>query len=560
MACITRMDSTKIGGRLGLACIAIFLLAGFCFGQAGSSHWPSGGRPTTQGLTKWIAGVDQGAAYVFPSVTSFDGVDATDQPTSADVDPNGAVGTKQYFEWTNANITQGGLQAFDKVTGAPVWPQYLYINSPWVGNGVKDCETVGGDGQIIFDSQAQNALGTTGAWVIGAHNSPGAKGPYYYCVAISNTDDLTNPQLAWFTYEFPLDSYLGTSPKTGNPNFPDWPKIATWWNAYFVTIDVLDPDYLGSNVGSYMPLGVIVCALDRTDMLLDNAATYQCFTNPNPIPPNPTAANLYLRHSLIPTDIDGSTAPPANRDEFLLSIQNPPNNRHTTTSKTINLWTFHLDWSNSQNSSLTRTSLTVPAYTPGCYSMVHPLYTDCVAQGPSGPRLDSVGDRLMPRLAYRNFGSYESFLISHTVQPAKTRQTGLRWYELRDNGSGNPTLYNSGTVTYDKTSWRWVPSVDEDQTGNAAMGYSLVSNTVHPSIYASSWSLTGKTKPSEFLVWGGSGGLDNSSAWGSYTSMTVDPVDGCTFWYVNEYLASDQTGNTVDWNTRIGNFRLATCN
>ncbi len=503
------------------------------------------------GISVAMGKMYQDAAYLFPGGVSFDGVDVIPQdggqPSKMDVDPNGAVGTKQYLEWTNASVTQGGMQAWDKVTGVPVWSQYQNIASPWIENGLTDCETVRGDGQIIFDSLESR-------WIIGAHNStPGKAGPYFYCVAVSSSDDLTTS--TWYAYEFPLDQYLGTSPKTGKPNFPDWPKISTWWNAYFVAIDVLDPDNLGSNVGAFMPLGVIVCALDRTDMLLDHAATYQCFTDPNPIPSNPTAANLYLRHSVIPADVDGTSAPPANRDEFLVSIQNPPNDRKTTTSKTINLWTFHLDWSNSQNSSLKVESLTVPAYSPGCYTAAHPLATICIPD----KRLDSVGDRLMPRLAYRTFGAYESFLISHAVQTGTNRQTGLRWYELRDNGSGNPSLYQSGTVNYDKRNWRWVPSLDQDQTGNAAMGYSLASKTRRPSIYASSWSLNGKTKPREFKLYGGSGDLESSSRWGSYTSMTVDPVDGCTFWYVNQYLRSNQFGSTVNWNTRISNFKLPSC-
>jgi hypothetical protein len=498
---------------------------------------------------------DPGSAYFFPSIVSFEGVDATDQPTSRDVDPQGAVGTKQFFEWTNANVTQGGMQAWDKVTLAPVWPQYQDIAFPWIQNGMADCETVRGDGQIIFDSVASR-------WVIGGHSSStGKTGPYFYCVAVSSTDDLAASNLTWYTYEFPLDPYLGTD-QEGNPNFPDWPKISTWWNAYFVTIDVEDPDDVGGNEGAFMPLGVLVCALDRTNMLQNNAAAYQCFTDPNPIPPNPTIANLYLMHSLIPADVDGAAAPPASRDEFLLSIQNPPNDLKTTTSNTINLWDFHLDWSNSQNSSLTRTSLTVPTYTPGCYATGHPWNTFCVSQPTSAKThepLDSVGDRLMPRLAYRNFGSYESFLISHTVQTAKTRQTGLRWYELRDNGSGSPSLYQSGTVNYGKTEWRFVPGIDQDQTGNAAIGYSLSSKTLHPGIYASSWSLNGKKKPSEFTLWRGKYDSENTSRWGSYTGMTVDPVDGCTFWYVNEYLPSNQKGSVVNWNTRISNFKLPSC-
>jgi hypothetical protein len=88
-------------------------------------------------------------------------------------------------------------------------------------------------------------------------------------------------------------------------------------------------------------------------------------------------------------------------------------------------------------------------------------------------------------------------------------------------------------------------------------------------VYASSWSLTGKTKPSEFPLWGGGGdlafplvnGKPAQGPWGSYTGMTVDPVDGCTFWFASEYLATTQNGTNglYDWNTRISNFKLPTC-
>jgi hypothetical protein len=52
------------------------------------------------------------------TVTTFEGIDAS-QLTSPefDVDPNGAVGTKQFMDWTNV-----AFQAYDKVSFAPVWP------------------------------------------------------------------------------------------------------------------------------------------------------------------------------------------------------------------------------------------------------------------------------------------------------------------------------------------------------------------------------------------------------------------------------------------------------
>src|SRR5262249_6786296 len=44
--------------------------------------------------------------------------------------------------------------------------------------------------------------------------------------------------------------------------------------------------------------------------------------------------------------------------------------------------------------------------------------------------------------------------------------------------------------------------------------------------------------------------------WGDYTSMSVDPSDDCTFWYTDEYLASNGSFN---WHTRIGSFKFPNC-
>jgi len=38
--------------------------------------------------------------------------------------------------------------------------------------------------------------------------------------------------------------------------------------------------------------------------------------------------------------------------------------------------------------------------------------------------------------------------------------------------------------------------------------------------------------------------------------MTVDPVDDCTFWYVDEYY---QTTSIASWQTRIGKFTFPNC-
>jgi len=475
------------------------------------------------------------------TITSFEGIDAyqLSPPRQHDVDPNGAVGTKQYLEWTNV-----AFQAYDKVTQAPVWSSPVPGTMPFQNNNMPNCTKIGGDGIINFDRLASR-------WVIAGRSAPSSN-TYYYCVAISNTDDLTSSTLNWYTYQFPLNPVLGVNAQ-GTVYWPDWPKLGTWADAYYVSFDLNDVS------NAYEQIGIVACALDRTSMLSGSTPNpMQCFSDPSPIPVN---GSLYLRHSLIPADVEGTTPPPSGRDEFLVSIQNPPNDGHSQTSNSINLWDFHVDWVNPANSTFTNSSLAVPTYIPGCYNLNNVAGTECIPESTTsvtGNRVDSVGDRLMPRLSYRNFTTYESFLVSHTIRTSTSnQQTGIRWYELR--GSGVPAIYQSGTINPDNTLFRFMPSIAQDTAGNAAVGYSVSNGSTHPAIRTSWWSLSSQAQPTEDVIYRGGGDEEDARNWGDYSSMTVDPVDGCTFWYVGEYFAQNETSKPVDWNTRIGFFKVSTC-
>ena len=473
------------------------------------------------------------------TVTSFEGIDASQvAKPQYDVDPNGAVGTKQFMEWTNSYY-----EAFDKVTFAKVWTKPLAATTPFVTNGNTNCQNIAGDGIIIFDRLASR-------WVMAAHN--GGSTTYYYCIAVSNTDDLSSPSLAWFTYAIPLDNVLGTNSQ-GTTYFPDWPKLATWPDAYYLAMDMQDPN------NKYAEVGVLACALDRTNMLIGATAnTPQCFQYPSNI-----NGSVYLGHSLQPADVEGTTPPPAGAPEFFASIENPVLDGVTTTSDTFNLFQFHVDWSNPANSTFTQSTVPVSAYTPGCYTAKSATNTICVPEPSTSSTnnyIDSVGDRFMFRFAYRNFGTYQSYLASHTVQvgTGSLSQTGIRWYELR--GSGVPTLNQWGTISPDSSLYRFMPSIAQDQSGNAAIGYSTSSASAHPGMSASWWSLTSQTAPTEVTLINGTGDEENTYHWGDYSSMTVDPVGGCAFWYVNQYFATNQigTGKPI-WQTRISNFSAPSC-
>ncbi len=476
------------------------------------------------------------------AVTSFEGIDASQvgQP-SYEIDTNGAVGTKQYMQWVNSYY-----QAFDKTTFAPVWSAPQDGDAPWENAGMSNCYgTGGGEGTILFDHLASR-------WVIARRAGPSTN-VYYYCIAVSNTDDLTSSTLAWYTYQFDITGNLGVN-ASGNVYYPDYPKFGTWTDAYYVSFDLEDPN------NNYQEIGVVACALDRTNILIDAVArTQQCFSNPSPLP---TSGALYLSHSLIPADIEGTTAPPSGRHEYFVSIQNPTDNGKATTSNKLNLWNFHVNWSTPTKSTFSKSELTVPTYEPGCYDLSNPADTFCVTEPSSkstGNYVDSIGDRLMARFAYRNFGTYQSFLVSHTVQvgTGTNQQTGIRWYELR--GNGNPAVYQDGTVTNGSSIYRFVPSMTQDKTGNAAVGYSVSSSAIHPGIRAAYWSLPNQTAATEITIQNGDGDNENSPHWTNLTGMTVDPTDDCTFWYVNQYFQANEIGTDINWNTRIGNFSFPSC-
>jgi hypothetical protein len=464
------------------------------------------------------------------TVQSFEGVGAAADPGYLAVDPNGAVGTNQYLEWVNA-VYQG----YDKSSFAPVYPSPVPGDTPWRQNNMSDCYGNNDDGVILFDHLASR-------WIIANRRGTST---YFYCIAVSNTGNLTDSGFAWHTYELPLDSLLGQNSQ-GHTYFPDYPKIASWLDAYYVSIDLLDPNR------GYLAVGILVCAFDRTNMLTGAAArTPQCFKYPK------SPGGLFRGHSLLPADIDGMNAPPAGLAEDFISIQNP---QYGDTSSILNLWQFHVDWATPANSTFSGPSpIIVPSYIPGCLPAIPgTIGTVCVPEPSTSTTkqyINSYGDRLMHRFAYRrSLGTpYGGYLITQTVQVGS--ETGIRWYELGPGGS----LLNHGTISPSDSNYRFMPSVATDKVGNLAIGYSVSGTALHPSISGSYLNLPSNTSPTEFPIVIGSADEENSSQWGDYTSMTIDPVDDCTFWYVNEYYTTNQTGSSIIWRTRIANFKIPKC-
>jgi hypothetical protein len=141
---------------------------------------------------------------------------------------------------------------------------------------------------------------------------------------------------------------------------------------------------------------------------------------------------------------------------------------------------------------------------------------------------------------------------------------GVRWYEIRRT-NGVYSVHQQGTYAPGDGVHRWMGSAAMDWQGNMALGYSVVDGTnVYPGIRYTGRlknDLSGQMTLGEGTIVNGSGvQRTTNSRWGDYTSLNVDPVDDCTFWYVNEYYTlAGQNSSTAGWQTRIGSFKLPGC-
>jgi hypothetical protein len=417
-------------------------------------------------------------------------------------DTNGAVGLTQYVQ-----IVNEGYQVFDKATGNSVLGPRS-ISSIWSGFGGV-CETGGsGDPVVLYDHLANR-------WLISQF--AGSNTITDECVAISTSSDATG---SYYRYGFHLGS-----------NFFDYPHLSVWPDAYYMSMNVF-------NASGTSYLGPQPFAFDRTKMLAGQPATFI-----SPVGPLGGSIDPFL-----PADLDGPTLPPTGAPNTFVGFPGQATNPNYTT------YHFHVDFVTPANSTFT-TFANPPA---AGFTALCPTSRACVPQNgvTSSNYLDGIGDRLMFRLAYRNFGDHESVVGTYSVSSGGV--AGLRWFELRNVTSGPVTAYQQSTYQPD-TTWRWMGSAAMDGHGNLAIGFSASSSSIHPQLrYAGRLA----TDPLNTLAQGeahlydGPGSQTGSgNRWGDYSSLTVDPVDDETFWYTNEYYS---TTTSYNWRTRIGSFKLAT--
>src|SRR4029077_6356688 len=256
--------------------------------------------PVAQPLTAGLSGVSTGL--------NFDGQSAQDNRNLfgfafVPPDTNGAVGATQFVQTVNVTIA-----VYDKRTGAlQLGPEA--IHTLWAGFGGL-CEfgggtptfADGGDPIVLYDHLA-------GRWLVTQLQYNTTFTQTAQCLAVSTSSDATG---SYNRYEYDFGS-----------NFPDYPKFGIWPDAYYNTINVFPPKKFA---------GAQACAFDRNAMLAGASASAICFQNPPSV------------SSLLPSDLDGSTLPPAGQPNFFVDIAD---------SSDLNIFQFHVDFANPANSRFT---------------------------------------------------------------------------------------------------------------------------------------------------------------------------------------------------------------
>ncbi|MGB0134221.1 hypothetical protein [Dokdonella sp.] len=457
----------------------------------------------------------KGSPLAIPApLVSFDA-----QPNISGVnppDPVGDVGPNHYVAMSN-NV----LQIFQKDGTSLLGP--ININTLWSGFG-GPCQTENaGDPIVLYDQFADR-------WLITQFTSAGPQ--FYNCVAISQSGD-------------PTGQYYRYAISTGT-NFPDYPKYGVWHDAYYISTREFSASGPFAGIGAY--------ALKRDQMIAGN---------PNPtiisilVPPG--AAPFNTGDGLLPADIDGSTMPPPGAPEYFMGTMDS-GGPYSAPQDALTLWKFHADFTTPANSSFVLAS-TIPIAE---FDTIFPCTGGraCLPQLGTTAKVDvqSYRQRMLNRLAYRNFGTHESLVSNQSVEAAASI-AGIRWWEVRSPG-GMPVVHQEGTYAPGITDGvhRWMGSTAMDSAGNMALGFSATSATMYPSIWYTgrlSNDPLGTMSLGEGVIVEGTGSNTSSnSRWGDYTSMNIDPTDDCTFWYVNQYTP---VTSSAGWNLRVGSFRFNEC-
>lgn len=357
-----------------------------------------------------------------------------------------------------------------------------------------------GDAIVLYDENADR-------WLFSQFSLPNyPNGPFYENVAISQTNDPTG---SWYRYQFTFSV------------MPDYPKISVWNDGYYMTIRKFSS-------GSGAWIGPAAVAMDRAKMLAGD----------------PTA-------SMVMFDLPSSSEGPLSADcDSEFPAAGAPCPVCYLTSSTVKLYDFTVNWTTPSASTFVNTA-TIPISMFGTMGS-----GNTVTQKGTSQKLDAFSRRgIMFRMPYRKFSTHSSMLLNTTVNSGGV--AAIRWMELRYiNNSWS--LYQEGTYAPGDGNHRWMGSIAMDANGNIALGFSISSSNMFPSIrYTGRLNgdpLGEMTIAEKGIINGGGSQTNPDGRWGDYSAMNADPSEAGKFWYTQMYYSMTSNSN---WKTRIASFSFS---
>lgn len=458
---------------------------------------------------QWLENANNRAQLNSSPGLNFEGNHSTANPN----DPSGAVGRDFYIEAING---AGGTQVtiYNKDNGnLASGPFALDTLAPGgqCGNGL-------GDPVILYDHLADR-------WFLSEFSSNGNR----LCVYTSRTNDPINGGFCF--YEF------------ADSSFPDYPKYGVWPDAYIA----------GSNQGGTPP----VYAFDRANMLSPDGVSCPTARPTQKITDAPGLPGLGFQ-IFTPVDLNGD-APAANTPAYFMRHRDEEfhgDSGASASTDRLELWALDVDFNNANNTTFTKQpDIIVSDFDTNLCPPINVFA--CVPQPNNGARLDPLLEVIMNPLSFRDFGSHQSIVgVLQTDVGDFEDHVGSRWFEIRNSGSGW-ALHQEGTYAPD-SDHRFMSMVNQDGAGNILLAYNVSSTSTFPSIRYTGRNATdtlGVMTQAETLFAQGNG-VNNSSRYGDYNHMTVDPIDNCTFWFLGMYNPNS-SGDTKG--IRIGSASFDSC-
>ncbi|WP_378179590.1 proprotein convertase P-domain-containing protein [Aquimarina sp. SS2-1] len=414
----------------------------------------------------------------------FDTTEQSGQPT----DPSIAVGPNHVIAVFNT-----GYRIFDKSGNA--------LTGDLSSNNIFTAANVCCDLTVSYDNAADR-------WVMSILFFTGAVE-----VAVSQGPDPIND--AWSVYSF--------------ADIDDYQKVSVWSDGYYMTANVDSGSADTSNV---------VFALER-DAMLAGAASAQIIGFPLPgisTPPFPggTSGGFFSPQAF---NISNNNLP-ATGNAPIVYMQDDAfegiNEDH------IKIWTVNVDFTTPASSTISQpTELTttpfIGVFDGGNFANL---------TQPGGQDIDALQATIMNQAQFRKFPTHNSAVFNFVVDTdgGDGEIAGIRWFELRQSGDGQPwTIYQEGTYTAKDGKHAWNASLIMDDNGNIGMGYTGMGGTTDTfvsSFYTGRYAddPLGTMSIDETLIAAGSGNIPGSERYGDYSKIDIDPSNGEKFWFVNEYV------------------------